>query len=240
MIKMKILIIVPAYNEEKNISRVISELYKTDRKWDILVVNDGSKDNTFEVAESSGKALVVNLPCNLGIGGAVQTGFKYGKNNNYDIAIQFDGDCQHKASEIKKLIEPIIKGESDVVIGSRFCKKHDGFKSTFTRRMGIKVFEIINSILIKQKITDNTSGFRAYNRKAMEFLSEYYPMDYPEPEAVILLGRNCFRIMEIYTEMLERQGGESSITGLKSIYYMIKVILAVIMSSIRPRIKRKI
>jgi glycosyltransferase involved in cell wall biosynthesis len=235
---MKTLIIVPAYNESKNIVAVITALKKENPKWDIVVVNDGSLDNTGEMAKNTGKAYVINLPCNIGIGGAVQTGFKFAKQYNYDIAIQFDGDGQHIASEINKILEHILKDESDIVIGSRFCKNHSGFKSTWSRRIGIKTFATVNSLLIRQKVTDNTSGFRCFNKAAIDFLAEYYPSDYPEPESVVLLGRNGFRITEVFTEMRERQNGKSSIYGLLSVYYMIKVLLAIIMTEIRPRIRK--
>ena len=232
---MKVLAIVPSFNEEKNIVRVIESIKNENSMIDILIINDGSDDKTSALAESTGLVSVVNLPCNLGIGGAVQTGFKFAKKNNYDIAFQFDGDGQHISSEIDKLIGPIQKKEADVVIGSRFIQKHIGFKSTPVRRIGIKIFEIVNSVLTKQKITDNTSGFRAYNKKAIDFLADNYPMDYPEPEAIILLGRNGFRLKEIFIRMQERMGGNSSITGFKSLYYMIKVLLAMLMSALRPK-----
>jgi len=236
---MKILSIIPAYNESANIENVLKDLYNQNIEFDVLVVNDGSVDKTGEVAEASGKAYVVNLPCNLGIGGGVQTGFKFAKQKNYDIAFQFDGDGQHKASEIKIILEPIIKNQADVVIGSRFLMKNSGFQSTFSRRIGIKIFEMVNSILIKQKITDNTSGLRAYNKKAIGFLSDFYPLDYPEPEAVILLGKNGFRIVEVPVMMQERKGGRSSISGFGSVYYMIKVLLAIFVNYLRPRIVKE-
>jgi len=236
---MKILVIIPAYNEAPNIIKVIESIKAENSSWDIVVINDASKDNTGEIAEATNKALVINLPCNLGIGGAVQTGFKFAKRYNYDIVLQCDGDGQHKASEIYKLLDPIKKDEADVVIGSRFCKKNHGFKSTVIRRIGIKLFECINSVLIKQKITDNTSGFRAYNKKVISFLSDNYPTDYPEPEAVILLGRNGFHIKEVMVTMQERQGGVSSISGLKPIYYMIKVLLAIFVNTLRSRVIEK-
>jgi len=236
---MKILTIVPAYNESANIGKVIEDICGHEKKLDILVVNDGSHDHTGAIAEESGDAFVINLPCNLGIGGCVQTGFKFAKIKGYDIALQFDGDGQHKAEEINKILLPIEQDVADVVIGSRFIKKNIGFQSTFLRRIGIKIFEIVNSVLIKHTITDNTSGFRAYNRKAIHFLSENYPLDYPEPEAVIILGKNNFRISEVPIIMQEREGGKSSIQGIRSLYYMIKVLLAVIMSSLRPQIFRE-
>ena len=235
---MKILAIVPSFNEAENIIHVIESIKEENPFIDILVVNDCSKDETGALAESTGQASVVNLPSNLGIGAAVQTGFKYAMRKGYDIAFQFDGDGQHLASEIKILLDPILHNEADVVIGSRFCEKQNGFRSTPLRRRGIKVFEILNSLLIKQKITDNTSGFRAYCKKAIHFLAENYPDDYPEPEAVLVLGKNGFRLKEVPVCMQERKRGNSSITGIKSGYYMIKVLLAVLVNAIRPRIMK--
>lgn len=232
---MKILIIIPAYNEQANIGSVIKDLKQNCPQHDILVINDGSTDNTSVLTK---KAVIrtIDLPINLGIGGAVQTGFIYADSHNYDIAVQFDGDGQHKASQISVLIAPISDNTADVTIGSRFLGKKIGFRSTFIRRLGIKFFKILNSILIGQKITDNTSGFRAYNRKAIKMLAENYPSDFPEPEAVILLGKNGFKIKEIFTAMDERIGGTSSIHGIKSIYYMIKVSIAILITSIKPKI----
>jgi glycosyltransferase involved in cell wall biosynthesis len=178
-------------------------------------------------------ALVIDLPNNLGIGGAVQTGFKYAARNGYEMAVQFDGDGQHLASEIPGILRVLEEKQADMVIGSRFLGQHDGYRSTFLRRFGIRAFEGVNSLLIGQRITDNTSGFRAYNQWAIEFLAVHYPVDYPEPEAVILLGRNGFTIAEEPARMRKRQGGGSSITGFKSAYYMIKVLLAVVMTSMR-------
>ena len=231
-----ILIIIPAYNEAENIEKVIKSLKIMNNRWDLLVVNDGSWDGTGDIAERTGCAITINLPCNLGIGGSVQTGFKYAKNHEYDIAVQFDGDGQHNADEIEKLIQSIIKDTADVVIGSRFLLPRKNYTPSFSRRIGIKVFQVVNSMLLKQKITDNTSGFRAYNRKSVEFLADHYPMDYPEPEAVILLGKNQFRLKEVAVRMNERAGGRSSITGFRSVYYMMKVLLATFITFLRPKI----
>lgn len=231
---MKILAIVPAYNEEETIGAVILSLKERMPALDILVVNDGSTDRTSEKAAGTKKALVVDLPCNLGIGGAVQTGFLYAIREGYDVAFQFDGDGQHLAAEADKILAPILAGEVDVVIGSRFLGGNGGFRSTFTRRMGIRLFQWVNSLLTGQRITDNTSGFRAYNRKALTFLSRYYPSDYPEPEAVILLGRSGFRLKEVPVEMRERATGRSSITAFRSLYYMVKVLLAIFVTALRP------
>ncbi len=234
--RAEIIVIVPAYNEAGNIANVINDLKGTGLLLDILVVNDGSTDNTSQAAGDTGNALVIDLPKNLGIGGAVQSGFKYAKRNNYEIAVQFDGDGQHLATEIPKLLSVLKTRGADMVIGSRFLEKHKGFHSTFIRRIGIRIFQILNSLLINQKITDNTSGFRAYNRRTIEFLARYYSVDYPEPEAIILLGRNKYYIEEASVIMQERQGGGSTIAGVYGAYYMIKVILAIIMTALRKPI----
>ena len=231
----KTLIIVPAFNESETIVNLIIALKNKDPNWDILVINDGSTDLTGSLAESTRLAHVVNLPYNLGIGASVQTGFKYAFNNDYDYALQFDGDGQHRVEEIEKLLEILKNQEADVAIGSRFNKKHDGFKSQPLRRLGIKIFEYFSFILIHQRITDHTSGFRAYNKKAIAFLKDNYPVDFPEPEVIILLGRNGFKIKEVFTQMLERQGGVSSISITKGPYYMIKVMLSMFMASIRSK-----
>lgn len=232
----RIVAIIPAYNEAENIRRVINEIkdYQPDIK--IVIVNDCSTDDTESVTMQSGET-VLNLPYNLGIGGAVQTGLKYARDNGYDIAVQVDGDGQHIASEIEKLIAPIAEDRADVVIGSRFLGVGD-FKSTFPRRVGIRIIAFVNSILTGAKITDNTSGFRAYNKKAISFLSEYYPHDYPEPVAVVELFRNRFRITEVPAMMRERRGGTSSIGTLGSAYYMIKVLIASLIAfSRKPIVK---
>jgi len=232
----KILIIVPAYNEKDNIGQVINKLYAENKGWHILVINDASTDNTSAIARETGYAEVIDLPFNLGIGGCVQTGFRYASYKNYDFALQFDGDGQHSAEEIHKLLEIVMNKEADVAIGSRFSGKHGGFKSSTSRRFGIRLFEWFSFLLIQQRITDHTSGFRAYNRKAVHFLADYYPCDYPEPEVVILLGKNGFTIRETFTQMHERKGGVSSIPFTKGPYYMIKVMLAMFMSAIRSKI----
>jgi glycosyltransferase involved in cell wall biosynthesis len=232
---MKTLIIIPVYNEAENIERVIQNLVNENQSWDILVINDASTDNSSELAKKTGHVTVIDLPFNLGIGGGVQTGFKYAKKYGYDFTLQFDGDGQHKVEEIHKLLDLVQKGEADVAIGSRFNKRHKGFKSSPMRRIGIKLFEWFSFLLIRQRITDHTSGFRAFNRKALEFLAENYPSDYPEPEAVVTLGKNGFIMKEAFTQMLERQGGVSSISLVQGPYYMIKVMLSMFMASIRSK-----
>ena len=231
-----LLVIVPAYNEANVIGQVLEELRSLDIPMDILVVNDGSTDSTAVQARDSGLAMVVDLAKNLGIGGAVQTGFKYAARHGYPFAIQFDGDGQHLAAEIPTLLETLRERSAGMVIGSRFLDHGEGYRSTFVRRLGIRLFQTVNSWLIGQRITDNTSGFRAYDRGAIEFLARHYPVDYPEPEAVILLGRNGFRLAEVRTRMRERQGGGSSIAGIRGVYYMIKVLLAILMTAMRKPI----
>ncbi len=233
----RILIIVPAFNEEKNIKKTITKLLKSEINFDIALVNDGSMDSTLEEARKFKQINILDLAVNLGIGGAVQTGFKYASRNDYDIAIQYDVDGQHEAGEIPKLLSPIYKNEADVVIGSRFLKVNKGFKSTFFRRIGILVFKYLNMLLIRQIIRDNTSGFRAYNKKALNFLAKYYPIDYPEPESVILLGKHNFKIKEVPVVMKDRKIGKSSIRGWQSIFYMVKVVLSILMTFIRKKKK---
>jgi glycosyltransferase involved in cell wall biosynthesis len=232
----KILIIVPAYNEAENIRGVIHKLRSVNDQWDVLVINDCSTDNTSAIARETGHAKVLDLPFNLGIGGCVQTGFRYARKYNYDFALQFDGDGQHSAEEIDKLLAIVVNKEADAAIGSRFRQKNDGFRSSFFRRIGIRVFELFSYLLIRQRITDHTSGFRAYNQKVLYFLADHYPDDYPEPEVVILLGKNGFKIKETFTQMHERKGGVSSIPLTRGPYYMIKVMLAMFMSAIRTKI----
>ena len=234
----RILAIVPAYNEEHSITKVIEELRSIELNLDILIVNDGSDDNTSGAARKTGNVKVIDLPLNLGIGGAVQTGFIYARQNNYDIAIQFDGDAQHVASEIEKIIAPIISGEADVAIGSRFLENRGNYKADFVRKLGIIIFQVVNSVLNRKTITDCTSGFRSYNKKTIKFLSEYYPVDYPEPEAVILLLKNGFVLKEVMVEMRQRWNGISSISYFDGMYYMIKVLLAIFMTALRTRNKK--
>lgn len=238
--ELKTLIIVPAFNEAGNISAVLASLQAVNPSWQILVVNDGSTDCTSALVREAANVLLIDLPCNLGIGGAVQTGFKYAARNDYAYAVKFDGDGQHKAEEIANLLQVISDHQADVAIGSRFLEHSAGYKSTRLRRLGIRLFEVINSLLIGQRITDNTSGFRAYNRKAINFLATHYPsFDYPEPEEVILLVKNGFTLREISVEMKERLHGKSSISTSLSIYYIVKVVLAVLMTAMRPKIREE-
>lgn len=227
----ELLFIVPARNEEAAIGDVVAELRENFPEATVLVVSDGSADATAERARQSG-ALVLELPFNLGIGGAVQTGFLFGARHQAEIAIQFDGDGQHCASEVGKLLSPIRDGSADVVIGSRFLADRH-YDSPLPRRAGMIAFSLVNSLLMGKRMTDCTSGFRAYRRRAIERLSRDYPHDYPEPESMVTLARAGFRVVEVPVEMRQRRGGESSITFSRSIYYMCKVLLAITIGSTR-------
>lgn len=235
---MKILAILPAWNEAAVLAEVIEELTRKAPDVDILVVNDGSTDQTEAVARKGGRVRVVSLPFNLGIGGAVQTGFMYAARRAYDLAIQIDADGQHPPDQIPALLAPLLAGQTDVVIGSRYLGPREK-GSTAMRRAGTRILSVLASLTLRQAITDSTSGFRAYNRNAIEFLAAQYPLDYPEPEAVVLLGRNGFRILEVPTALRARSGGRSSITRLRSIYYMVKVSLAMLIEAFRTPIKER-
>lgn len=228
---LRILAIIPALNEERNIGKVVRGLLAHARPVDILVIDDGSTDGTAAVAAACG-ARVLRLPYNLGIGGAVQTGFMYARDHDYDIAMQVDGDGQHDVNEVDKIIAPLEGGECDVVIGSRYKVKGD-YSAPCMRRLGMIIFSLVNSLLIRQKIADTTSGFRAFNKRAIRFLADDYPSDYPEPEAVVLLGRSNFTIVEVPVLMNQRQYGKSSINSLRAVYYMIKVLLAIFVDVFR-------
>ena len=229
---MKGLVIIPAFNEELNIEKVIDSVFQLNLNVDVLVVNDGSIDNTGQIALATNKAKVLDLPFNLGIGGCVQTGFKFALNNDYDFAVQCDGDGQHLASDLAILIREFT-GE-DFLIGSRFLsKKQIGFKSSFCRRMGIFWFKVLFSVLYGKKITDATSGLRIYGRKALKLLAKNYSDDYPEPEAIAYLLRNNLSPRELPVEMQDRQEGKSSITFFKSIYYMVKVSIVIVIWKFR-------
>ena len=225
---MKNLIIIPAYNEAENIENTISDLREYCPFSDLLVVNDCSTDSTPLILEKL-PISYLNLPVNLGIGGAVQAGYKYALRNGYDSAVQLDGDGQHKAIYVKDLLKPIEEGNADVVIGSRFLDKK-GFQSSAARRTGISVLSTVIRILSGVSIKDVTSGMRAVNRKMIELYAENYAQDYPEPEAILLAAISGARITETAVEMRERMSGKSSISKMKSIYYMIKVSLSLIIA----------
>ena len=234
--------IVPCYNESGCVRQTLSQLRREHPAITIVAVNDGSTDDTLKCLNSLNdpNLVILDLPFNSGIGVAVQTGLLYAERNGASYALKFDSDGQHLAEEIPLLLAPLQEGKADFVAGSRFLDpQSNGFKSSFFRRMGIKLFHFLSFILTGQAMTDATSGFRAYNRKALEFAAKYYPsFDYPEPEESILFLRNGFAVMEVPCKMAIRQAGHSSINPLKAIYFMFKVSFAMIMAGIRPRKRR--
>lgn len=239
----KTALLIPCYNEEKCIAKVIASITEKLPEMYLVIVNDASRDRSgeivAEIAAENDHVILLDLPVNLGIGGAVQTAFRYAARHGFDYAVKVDGDGQHPVDQIPKLLAALEEHGADMVIGSRFLEK-EGFQSTFCRRLGIAFFRYVNTFLIHQTITDNTSGFRAYSRQALEFAEEHYPsFDYPEPEEVVLMAKNGFRVMEIPTQMECRQGGVSSISPRKAVYYMFKVFFSVLMAASRPAVRRK-
>lgn len=238
---LRVAIIIPCYNEQENVLNLYQEIrntnYSSQYSVEPIFINDCSKDNTQEIL-SSHDIKHIDLPVNLGIGGAVQTGYKYAFRNSYDIAVQMDGDGQHPPAELEKVLEPILKNEADVVVGSRYLT-NEGFQSSSLRRIGINYFKWLNKKLVGVTVNDSTSGYRALNRKALELVSEYYPDEYPEPEAIILYSLNNLKIVEVPVTMRERQGGQSSIRTYKTVYYMFKVTLGTIFLYIRLKFNGK-
>lgn len=221
---MKCLAIIPAYNEEKNIYKVVRNIKDSNLEVDVVVVNDGSKDNTELEAKRAG-AKVLNLSSNLGIGGAVQTGYIYALYNDYDAAVQIDGDGQHSPKDLKRLAKELRNSKVDMVIGSRFiCKSN--YKPSICRKLGIRYFSRLVSFSCKRSYYDTTSGYRMVNKKGINLFANYYPQDYPEVETIVYAVKNGLNVKEISVNMNQRQGGKSSITPIKSMYYMIKVTLA--------------
>ncbi len=231
----KVLIVIPCYNEEASLPSLLPELLSTvlpnGYQLEALIVNDCSKDNTSDVAKKY-KAMVIDLPVNLGIGGAVQTGIRYALEQGFDIAIQLDGDGQHPPKELPKLISHHIETGANVVIGSRFLEK-EGFQSSFARRLGIKYFHWVNRLMTGLQIYDSTSGFRLFDRKAIEMAAFNYPDEYPEPESLVVFSKAGLKIAEVAVIMEARQGGQSSIRSFGSLYYCFKVSLAMLFSFIR-------
>lgn len=230
-IKLRKLVIIPAYNESASIVNTVNDIKKNAPDFDYVVINDHSKDNTLQICKDAGLN-VIDLPLNLGIGGAVQTGYLYACQNGYDIAVQFDGDGQHDAKYLNEMAETLVKEQADMVIGSRFIEK-EGFQSSFTRRLGIRYFTFLIKILTGQKITDPTSGYRMCNRKIIELFAGNYPKDYPEPETTTWILRKKLKVLEIPVIMRAREEGVSSISLKKSFYYMFKVTMAIIIERTR-------
>ena len=223
---MKILVIIPAYNEEGNILHTLENLHAYAADMDVLVVNDCSTDGTRKLLEENG-VNHLNLPVNLGIGGGVQAGYRYAKKYGYDIAVQFDGDGQHDARYLHDLIAPLEKGEADITIGSRFLR-HEGFQSSGMRRAGIRILHRLILLLCGKNVMDVTSGMRAVNRRFICAYAAHYAQDYPEPEAIMYAGIRGAEIREVPVVMKERESGKSSIGAMRSAYYMIKVSLALV------------
>lgn len=233
----KILLIIPAYNEEKNILKTFKKIEeynsKHSDKYDVIVINDGSTDKTKSVLEKN-NIPHISLIHNLGIGGAVQTGYKYAHDNQYDIAVQFDGDGQHNVNYVKNIIQPIIDEEANLTIGSRYIDKNASeFKSTIARQIGIKLISWLIKIVTNKKVYDTTSGFRACDAKIISEFANNYPIEYPEPITTTELLKKKFVIKEVPVSMNERESGESSIKTWKNVYYMVNVYLSIIMIAIR-------
>jgi len=224
--------IVPALDEEASIGSVIDELRAFDPDLEVAVVDDGSRDRTAEVAAARG-ATVIGLPFRLGIGGAVQTGFRYAWENDFDLAVRVDGDGQHDPSELARVVEPVLAGEADIAVGSRFAAEGDGYRSSRPRRIGIRMLAWVVSALVRQRVTDTTSGFQAVNRHGIRLFAADYPHDYPEVEATVMLFKHRLRLREVPVAMRPREAGRSSIGALSSVYYMVKVTLAIFVAIFR-------
>lgn len=230
---MKKLIIIPAFNEAANLEKVISDIRKNVSDFDYIIVNDCSTDHTVQLCKENSYN-ILNLSTNLGIGGCVQAGYKYAREHGYDVAVQFDGDAQHNAKYIHDMYNYLMDKQLDMVIGSRFIEK-TGFQSSTLRRVGIRFISTLIKILTRNDVTDPTSGFRIANKKVIDSLCDYYPADYPEPESIVSISRQGYKIGEIPVEMNEREHGESSINFAKSIYYMFKVSLAIVIDTLKEK-----
>jgi glycosyltransferase involved in cell wall biosynthesis len=231
---VKRIAIVPAFNEERNVGRVLDELRALDPGLDVVVVSDGSTDRTADVA-SARRAHVIRLPFNLGIGGAVQTGFRYAWEEGYELAVRLDGDGQHDPAELPSLVAPVVAGEADLVVGSRFVAG-GGYRSSAARRVGIRVLARVVSLIARQRLTDTTSGFQACNRRAIALYAADLPHDYPEVEGMVMAIKHRIRLVEVPVSMREREHGRSSIGALASIYYMIKILLALFVDLFRREV----
>jgi glycosyltransferase involved in cell wall biosynthesis len=218
------LAIVPAYNEQETIAEVVVEILDFDSSIEVLVVDDGSSDETAGCATEAG-ARVLRLPVNLGIGGAVQAGYMYALERGFDVAVQVDGDGQHDAGELGRLLEPVLGGRADLAIGTRFSGPR-AYRASRARRVGMELFARIVSLRVHQRITDTTSGFRAVNRRGIRLFAADYAHDYPEVEAVVTATRGNLRVCEVPVHMRQRVAGRSSITAFGSFYYVAKVLLA--------------
>ena len=234
---MRVLVVIPAYNEEESIERVVGELRSTAPECDYIIVNDCSSDGTAAIIEKNGFNRL-NVPVNLGIGGGVQTGYKYAVQEGYDIVVQMDGDGQHDARFLRSIIAPVENGEADLCIGSRFIDKI-GFQTSSMRRFGIAILRNLIKFCCGVRVTDATSGFRACTIALAKHYTTHYAQDYPEPEAIVSAAKSGFRVKEVPVEMRERLGGKSSINGFRSAYFMMKVSLAILIYRLTPSKKGK-
>ena len=230
-LKGRVLVIIPAHNEEDSLPATLAEVRAKAPNVDILIVNDGSRDATAKVAKAAGVA-VVSHPVNLGVGGALQTGFRFAVEHGYEIGVQLDADGQHDPAYLAVLLEPVLSGKADVSIGSRYVEQ-TGYRAPLNRRLGMLFFSGIVHLALKQRITDTTSGFRAYNLAVMQVCQHDFPKDFPDAPLLIALARRGFRLTEVAVVMRERQAGQSFYTLGKQLYYPYKNLLASLMAFIR-------
>lgn len=223
---LKTLVIIPCYNEEENLQRVVNALHAAAPDVDYLIVDDCSTDGSAALCKKNGYHYLT-LPINLGIGGGVQSGYLYAREHDYDITVQMDGDGQHDPAYLQRLIRPVAGGELDMAIGSRFIEK-EGFQTSFMRRLGINVIRVMIRALCGVDVRDTTSGFRACSKELTSYFADHYAQDYPEPEAIVTAVLRGYRVGEVSVKMRERIAGKSSISPMKSIYYMLKVCIALV------------
>ena len=230
---MKKLIVIPAYNEKLNIDAVVDDVTRHAPSFDYLIINDCSTDDTSVYCRAQGYH-ILDLPVNLGIGGGVQAGYLYAQRHGYDVVVQFDGDGQHDARYLNEMFDVMNAYQADMVIGSRYLT-NEGFQSTFMRRFGIRILSGLIYLLYRRRMTDVTSGLRMINARTLALFCRYYPSDYPEPESVAICLRNGYKVLDHAVQMRPRAGGRSSISGMKSAYYMSKVSLAIVMDALHKR-----
>lgn len=236
---MRTLVFIPAWNEQASISEVIADVRKSLPGADILVVDDGSTDATTATARKCG-VLVATLPFNQGLGAALQTGYLYALREGYDCCAHLDADGQHPAAEVARLLEVIVADRADLVIGSRYsdpdaAAESDDYKPTFSRRIGTSVFRFFLTLATRQRFTDTTSGMRAANRRVMSLFSENYSPDFAEIESLQLAVRQGLRVEEVPVRMLERAGGTSFLTPVRSAFFIFKGVVVLLVGQFRPR-----